>query len=104
MLNNEFPPLGGGTGTVNQAILKQLIVDSLGLEGVNPDDIGDHDPLFGGELNLDSVDALEIVVALEKALGVKIRSQEVDPKVFATVASMIDYLEERAAREGGVPG
>ena len=84
--------------------LKQLIIDSLGLDGVMPDDIGDHDPLFGGELNLDSVDALEIVVALEKALGVKIRSQDVDPQVFATVANMVAYLEERAAREGGVPG
>lgn len=68
--------------------LKKLIIASLNLDGVTPDAIGDDDPLFGGELGLDSVDALELVVALEKSYGIKIRSHEVDPKAFSSVSSL----------------
>jgi len=84
--------------------LKSLIIETLGLEGMTPESIGDDDPLFGGELNLDSVDALEIVVALEKRLGVKIRSEDVDPKAFATVRNLLAYVTTQAGRGQGVPG
>ena len=84
--------------------LKQLIIESLNLEGVTSDMIGEDDPLFGDGLGLDSVDALELVIALEKKLGVKIRSHEIDPQVFASVNSMLRFVESRMAREQDVSG
>ncbi len=81
--------------------MKEFIIRSLSLEGVEPGMIGDEDPLFGEGLGLDSVDALELVVALEKEFGIKIKSHEVDPSVFGSAASLARYVQERlAAREG----
>ena len=66
--------------------IKRLIVDSLHLEGIQPEMIQDEAPLFGEGLGLDSVDALELVVALEKEFGIKIKSQEMGREVFSLVA------------------
>lgn len=82
--------------------LKHLIIESLNLEGVTPDMIGEDDPLFGDGLGLDSIDALELVIALEEKLGVKIRSHEIDPQVFASVNSILRYVESRTAQEQDV--
>lgn len=83
--------------------LKQIIVDSLHLEGTTPESIGDREPLFGDGLGLDSVDALELVVALEKEYGIKIRSDEIDPEAFADVASLSRFvaLRRSEAEAGG---
>lgn len=72
--------------------LKRLIVESLRLDGLTTDRIGDDTPLFGPELGLDSVDALELVMALEKEYGIKIRSDEVDRNAFATVTALGDFV------------
>lgn len=77
--------------------IKRLIIESLNLEGTTPDQIGDDDPLFGDGLGLDSVDALELVVALEKAYDVKIQSHEVDPQVFSSVATLSRFVQGRIA-------
>lgn len=74
---------------------KSLIVDALNLEGMTPDSFGDHDPLFGDGLGLDSVDALELVVALEKRFGIRIQSQEVEPETFASAARLHRYVLDR---------
>ena len=84
--------------------LKRLIIESLNLKGVTPDMIREDDPLFGDGLGLDSVDALELVVALEKKLGVKIRSEEIDPEVFSSVNSMLRFIESRTAQEQDISG
>ena len=57
-----------------RADLKKLIVATLNLDGLTPDRIADDEPLFGAGLGLDSVDALELVVALEKEFGISIAS------------------------------
>jgi acyl carrier protein len=75
--------------------IKRLIVDSLHLEGVEPEMIEDEAPLFGEGLGLDSVDALELVVALEKEFGIKIKSQEMDREVFSSVSSLTQFIEAR---------
>lgn len=75
--------------------IKRLIVDSLHLEGVEPETIEDEAPLFGEGLGLDSVDALELVVALEKEFGIKIKSQEMDREVFSSVSSLTQFIEAR---------
>ena len=84
-----------------RAKLKELIVESLNLEGLTPDKIGDDTPLFGQGLGLDSVDALELVVALEKAFGLKIQSHEADKSVFDSVASLAAFVERVLARTQG---
>lgn len=75
--------------------IKRLIVDSLHLEGVQPEMIEDEAPLFGEGLGLDSVDALELVVALEKEFGIKIKSQEMGREVFSSVSSLSQFIEAR---------
>jgi len=75
--------------------IKRLIVDSLHLEGIRPEMIEDEAPLFGEGLGLDSVDALELVVALEKEFGIKIKSQEMGREVFSSVASLSQFIEAR---------
>jgi acyl carrier protein len=78
--------------------LKRLIIEGLGLEGVSADMIGDEDPLFGSDLGLDSVDALELVVVMEKAYGIKIESHEVGQNQFASVASLATFLDHKRAQ------
>jgi acyl carrier protein len=75
--------------------IKRLIVESLHLEGMKPDMIEDEAPLFGEGLGLDSVDALELVVALEKEFGIKIKSQELGREVFSSVSSLSQFIETR---------
>jgi acyl carrier protein len=79
--------------------LKRLIVESLHLEGLTPEGIADDAPLFGEGLGLDSVDALELVVALEKEYGLRIQSHEVDKSVFASVASLAGFVARAHAKD-----
>lgn len=76
--------------------LKQLIVDTLHLEDVAPADIPDNEPLIGGGLSLDSIDALELVVKLEKEFGIKIASSEEAKRALGSVSALTDYVRERA--------
>ena len=75
--------------------IKRLIVKSLHLEGIEPEAIETDAPLFGEGLGLDSVDALELVVALEKEFGIKIKSQEIGREVFSSVATLSQFIEAR---------
>ena len=60
------------TSPILAARIKDLIVSRLKLEGVSPSEIGDDSPLFGEGLGLDSIDALELVLAVEQTFGVRI--------------------------------
>ena len=75
--------------------LKRIIIETLKLDGVTPEMIEDEELLFGGRFGLDSIDALELVVALEKRLGVKIRAHELDPSAFSSAATLFRSLESR---------
>ena len=77
--------------------VKELIVRQLKLE-MDPATIADDAPLFGEGLGLDSVDALELVVALEKEYGLRIQSHEVDKSVFASVASLAEFVARAQAK------
>ncbi|MEO6569446.1 MAG: phosphopantetheine-binding protein, partial [Opitutaceae bacterium] len=70
--------------------LKQLIVTTLKLEDVTPSDLADDEPLIGSGLNLDSIDALELVVTLEKEFGVKIASSEESRQALASIAHLAE--------------
>lgn len=77
--------------------LKKLIVHTLRLEGKEPASIGDDEPLFGGGLGLDSIDALELVIAMERDFHVSVPDGKVDPEVFRTVRTLAAWLEPRLA-------
>jgi acyl carrier protein len=75
--------------------LKDLICESLHLDDITPDMIEDDTPLFGDGLGLDSVDALELAIEIEKRYGVRITQDEKDRAAFASVASLAEFLKER---------
>ncbi len=79
--------------------LKRLIVETLKLEDVTPEEIPDDEALIGSGLNLDSIDALELVVRLEKEFGVKISSSEESMRALASVNSLAAFVRERAQPE-----
>lgn len=80
--------------------LKRLIVQSLNLDGMTPESIGDDAPLFGpGGLGLDSVDALELVVAMEKEFGIRIASNEVGRETFSSISSLARFVAGRVGVE-----
>lgn len=73
--------------------IKEIIVSSLDLEDVAPESISTDDALFGDGLGLDSIDALELGMAIRKAFGVTFsKDPAVNKKVFASVASLADFI------------
>ncbi|MFV3371558.1 acyl carrier protein [Pseudomonas sp. PDNC002] len=81
-----------------QLEIKQLIIDALGLEDIGPDDIGADDALFGDGLGLDSVDALELGLAIQKRYGIKIDADAKDTRQhFANVASLAAFVTAQKA-------
>lgn len=72
--------------------LKDLIIKSLKLEDMVPSDIDNEAPLFGEGLGLDSIDALELVVALEKTFGIRIPDEDVGREAFGSVNMLADYV------------
>jgi len=72
--------------------VKQLIIDRLQLEGMKPEDIDDAAPLFGDGLGLDSIDALELVIGIEKTFGVRIQDEEVGAKALASVNALVEFM------------
>jgi acyl carrier protein len=84
------------TDTGSRADIKRLIIETLDLRGRSEADLADDEPLFEGRLGLDSLDALELAVALESRYGVAIPDGEEGRKVFASVASIAHYVEASA--------
>ena len=72
--------------------LKEEIIEVLNLEDVKPEDIDNDAPLFGDGLGLDSVDALELIVLLEKNYGIKLDSPELYKEIFKSVNVMAGYV------------
>jgi acyl carrier protein len=74
--------------------IKELIISALELEDIKPENISDSAPLFGEGLGLDSIDALELGVALRKKFGVKFSTENADNKRhFASVDALAAYIE-----------
>jgi acyl carrier protein len=78
--------------------IKQLIIQRLKLVDMTPGMIESNAPLFGEGLGLDSIDALELVLGLEKEFGVIIPDAEVGKKVFQSVRTMAQYVVEQQGR------
>jgi acyl carrier protein len=81
-----------------QLEIKNLIIDSLGLEDVTPQDIDDDLTLFGEGLGLDSVDALELGLAIQKRFGIKIDAEAKDTRThFANVNALAAFVAAQRA-------
>ncbi|MDW5377473.1 phosphopantetheine-binding protein [Halomonas sp. HP20-15] len=79
--------------------LKQLIIDTLELEDVTPDDIDPDEPLFVEGLGLDSIDALELGLALQKRYGIQLEADSEDTRRhFANLRSLAALVEERRVK------
>ena len=74
------------------AELKVKIIGVLSLLEVTPEDIGDDDRFVGGDLGIDSIDVLELVLMLEKDYGVKIESKEMGMEAFASVRALAGFV------------
>jgi acyl carrier protein len=76
--------------------LQIKIVEVLNLIDVQPDDIKADEQLVGGNLGIDSIDVLEMVIMIEKDYGVKIDNRELGVKVFATLRTLAEYIHEKS--------
>jgi acyl carrier protein len=76
--------------------LKKLIVEALKLDDVSPEQIDDTAPLFGEGLGLDSIDALELAVAIERRFKVSIPDEAVGKQAFRNICALADYVAARA--------
>jgi len=82
-----------------EKLIKDLqikIVDVLNLIDVQPVDVKADERLVGGDLGIDSIDVLEMVIMLEKDYGVKIDNRELGVKVFATLRTLAEYIHENS--------
>ncbi len=78
--------------------LAELIVDSLNLEDTDAADIDPEAPLFGGDLGLDSIDALEIALAVSKRYGFQLRSDNPDNReIFGSLRALSAHIEKHRA-------
>ena len=72
--------------------LKKEIIEVLNLEGMTPADIDENAPLFGEGLGLDSIDALELIVLMEKNYGIKLQNANEGKEIFKSVKVMVEYI------------
>lgn len=78
--------------------VKQEIIRALSLEDITPQDIDADAPLFGSGLGLDSIDALELIVLMEKKYGIKLKDPQKGKEVFKSVNVMADFITKNRTK------
>ena len=78
--------------------LKQEIIEVLNLEDIKPEEIDNDAPLFGEGLGLDSIDALELIVLMEKNYGIKLQDPAKGKEIFKSINVMADYIQKSRTR------
>lgn len=74
--------------------LKNQIIEVLNLEDMTAEDINAEAPLFGDGLGLDSIDALELIVLLEREYGIKLSNPAEGKQIFSSIASIADFVSK----------
>ncbi len=74
--------------------LKNQIIQSLNLEEITPEDIDNNAPLFGEGLGLDSIDALEIILILEKNYGIRLADPAEAKPIFKSIQTLADFIAQ----------
>jgi len=83
--------------TENEKALAALIIETLNLEDVAPDDIDPDEPLFGDGLGLDSIDALELALAITQKYAIQLKAEDANThKAFGTLRTLNAYIEENS--------
>lgn len=78
--------------------LKQQIIEALNLEDITPEDIRNDQPLFGEGLGLDSIDALELIVLLDKNYGIKLSDPKEGKRIFQSIDVMAQYVADNRTK------
>ncbi len=78
--------------------LKEQIIEVLNLEDITPADIDNDAPLFGEGLGLDSIDALELIVMMEKEYGIKLKNPAEGKEIFKSINVMAQYVNEHRTK------
>jgi acyl carrier protein len=79
--------------------LKLMLIDGLRLEDISPEELSEDEPLFGSGLGLDSIDALEIGVMLDRTFGIKLTSgDERNKQIFVSLRSLAEFVAENRIR------
>ena len=81
--------------TINNEELKKIIIKELFLEDITPEEIDDNAPLFGEGLGLDSLDAVELVVIIQKHFNVEIKDMDEGRVAFESINSLASFIAER---------
>ena len=78
--------------------LKVKIIEALNLEEVRPEDIDENASLFGDGLGLDSIDALELIVMMERKYGIKLKDPAQGKEIFKSITVMADYIQKNRTK------
>ena len=78
--------------------LKEAIIEALNLEEIQPDDIDPATPLFREGLGLDSIDALEIIIILDKKYGIKLENPAESKAIFYSIDTLADFVEKNRTK------
>ena len=78
--------------------VKKEIIEALNLEDMTPEDLEDDAPLFGKGLGLDSIDALELIVLLDKNYGIKLKNPAEAKSIFASVKTIAEYVAQHRTK------
>ena len=93
---NKKSPMRGRSGSMPvKEQLKKIIIEGINLEEISPEQIVDSAPLFGEGLGLDSLDAVELVVLIQKHFGIEIKDMEEGREAFRSIDSLAAFVEER---------
>lgn len=78
--------------------LKEQIIKYLNLMDLKPEDIKDDEPLFGDGLGLDSIDAIELIVLLEREYGIKIKNPKDGRQILVDINTIVEYVKEHRTK------
>lgn len=78
--------------------VKEKVIKAVNLVDLNPEDLDAQAPIFGEGLGLDSIDALEFILLLERDYGIKLKNPAEGKQIFKSIATMADYIEKNRTK------